>query len=513
MERVLETFAGKLGIVVDQRNHDQVVEVLRERMAKQRCAGITAYADLLASAAGHGELRALAERLTVGETYFFRHLDQFRAFSEVALPDRIGARAAARRLEILSVGCASGEEAYTLAMLCADRNGELDGWDVRIRGIDVNPAVVRKATAGVYSTWSLRETPDSAVARWFGRKGNEWVLSEDIRRAATFHERNLVEDDSAFWQAGTFDIVFFRNVLIYFSPQAARDAIARIARAMSPGGYLFLGSAETLRGISGEFHLAQSHDCFYYVRKDGAPALPDRGAAVRAFPDASPRQPTFDPIAEPDQSWVAAIGRSSDRIARLAGDTGGPSAQSVPTPPPGASLHGASLPEPGAGVGVALDLFKRDRFSEALEHIEGLPSGSQQDPETQVLRAVVLTNLGRLQEADRVCQDILGFDEQNAAAHYLRAVCREHAGDLDGAIRHAELAAYLEPDFAMARLHLGRLSRRRADKEAARRELTTALGLLSREGSNRLMLFGGGFGREALEELCRNELRACGGSA
>jgi chemotaxis protein methyltransferase CheR len=123
----------------------------------------------------------------------------------------------------------------------------------------------------------------------------------------------------------------------------------------------------------------------------------------------------------------------------------------------------------------------------------------------------VLANQGRTTDARECCERVLALDELNAGAHYLLALCREHAGDLAGALEHDQISAYLDPTFAMPRLHLGRLARRRGDVTEARAQLGRALDLLSREETARILLFGGGFGREVLTRLCRSELHACGG--
>jgi chemotaxis protein methyltransferase CheR len=146
--------------------------------------------------------------------------------------------------------------------------------------------------------------------------------------------------------------------------------------------------------------------------------------------------------------------------------------------------------------------------------MDALPAGvedSTVDLDAQLLRAVLLMNRGLLAEAESMCDHILGSDELNAGAHYLMALCREHAGDRDAAVEHDRAAAYLDTGFAMPHLHLGLLVRRAGDVERARSELGRALLLLTHEEPSRILLFGGGFSREALVALCRSELQAAGG--
>jgi chemotaxis protein methyltransferase CheR len=159
-----------------------------------------------------------------------------------------------------------------------------------------------------------------------------------------------------------------------------------------------------------------------------------------------------------------------------------------------------------------MDLMKQERFAEALRLLSGSPGAGGQ-PDALLLRAMLLVSTGDLAGAQELCREILQIDDLSAGAHYIMSICREHGGDRKGSIEHSQTAAYLDADFAMAHLQLGRLARRAGDVSAARRELGLALGLLSREDAARIVLFGGGFSREALMEVCRGEIKACGGVA
>jgi chemotaxis protein methyltransferase CheR len=160
-----------------------------------------------------------------------------------------------------------------------------------------------------------------------------------------------------------------------------------------------------------------------------------------------------------------------------------------------------------------MELLEAERFGEALDAVGRLPPEAAADAEVLLLRATLLTHNGQFHEAERSCQELLRVDEFNAGAHYLLALCREGLGDAEGARHHDQLAAYVDRGFAMPRLHLGLLARRSGDLREAGRELAEALDLLRREDGSRLLLFGGGFTREALLALCRAELIACGGAA
>jgi chemotaxis protein methyltransferase CheR len=490
LERFRVLVTQRLGLQFEDAKLGFLGEVLQRRLERLRRASDD-YLLHLAQDPWSAELGLLAEELTVTETYFFRNNEQLRALAEVALPERMQARGAARTLRLLSAGCASGEEAYSIAIIVREAIAE-PGWDVVIRGVDLNPAALDRARRARYSAWALRNTPADAQHKWFRPEGREMALSEALRSAVTFEARNLAAEDPELWQPGSHDVIFCRNVLMYFAPEQMRAAIARMTQALAPGGFLFLGHAETLRGLSDEFHLRHTHETFYYQRKDGdEPRVRERPRVVPAAVPAASLTAFGD-------AWFETIRQASERVAAL-----------IPAVP--AEVAPIETPAPAWNLGRALDLLHREQFSEALAYVRGLPPDSDKDPDVLLIEAMLLAHGGQLSAAESTCQKLLLLDGLNAGAHYVLALCRESAGDPAEAAEHDRVAAYLDPSFAMPRLHLGLLARRAGDRDQARRELGQALILLKREDASRLLLFGGGFNRASLVSLCESALRDCGG--
>jgi len=501
IERFRSLLARRFGLHFEDSRLSQVAEALVARLEAVREPPALYLARLEAAEVLSEEIRALAGELTVPETYFFRNIDQFQACLELALPDRIRAQSPRRRLRILSAGCASGEEAYTLAILAWNLPA-LAGWDVSIRGVDLSVTMLERAKRARYSAWSLRETPAEVQARCFRVDGREYVLDDAIRALVDFEETNLADDCASLWQAEAFDVVFCRNVIMYFTPEAARSAIARLSRILAPEGYLFLGHAETLRGLTRDFHLRHTHRTFYYQRREAS----ETACTAPTTLEPSQRRAFGPPLPapSPDDSWVETIRRASERIQSLASTRG--------AVPAATAVSHASAESHASHVVRAIELLREERFSEAQATLSSLPADSGSDPDVLLLRAVLLSHGGDLAMAEVICRQLLARDEMNAGAHYLMALCCEHAGDRGGAAEHDQLAAYLDSAFAMPRLHLGLLARRAGDQSAARQELQQALALLEREDASRLLLFGGGFSREALIALAKAEFVSCGGT-
>jgi chemotaxis protein methyltransferase CheR len=363
---------------------------------------------------------------------------------------------------------------------------------VSIVGVDVDAEALRVAERGRYSGWALRATPPEQRRRWFRPDRLGLVLDEEIRAAVRFVERSLTDDDPELWRPGGYDVIFCRNVLMYFTPEAVRKVLARLTEALAPGGYLFLGHAETLRGLCAvaaeRFAVRHTHDTFYYQRADG---------------------PAREPV-----DWVLAIGDAADRVRTLDAARTPATAGAAAIATPRAAARTIARPPlvVATGPDVVLDLLRGERFAEALRLLEEEPAGDWTSPaDALVVRAVLLTHHGLLDRAEAACRDLLELDALNAAGHYVLGACHEARGRLDSTGEHYRTAAYLDPGFAMPRLRLGQLARQRGDTDAARRELGRAVRLLAHEDPRQLLLFGGGFTREALVALCRAELVACGG--
>lgn len=484
LDRFREAIASRLGLWFDDAKAPLLTEVLSRRAAASSTQAHD-YLQLLESREPlRSEVRELARELTVPETYFFRHADQFRAFGEVALPERLEARATSKVINVLSAGCSTGEEPYSLAIQM--RQHQAAGWQLSVLGVDLNAASLEKAMRGRYSEWSLRDTPPS-LRLHFTPEGRDLVLNPRIRASVRFEQHNLVTADATFWLPQHYDVVFCRNVLMYFTQEQARSVVDRLAESLVPGGFLFLGHAETLRDLSHDFQLLHSHDTFYYQRKgrifrplaEPRPLPPPEPAALR---QTDPHWPS---------AWLDTVARSSERIRAL---TEGLLPDEKVT-----SSTGGSSP-----VHLkALELLKAERFSQALEVLNGCDAG---DAQTLLLRAVLLTHSGSLNEAQQACGQLLALEQHNAGAQYLLGLCADGLGQLDEAVEHYQLAASLYPAFAMPRLHLGLLARRAGDRRTARSELEQALVLLQTEQSAQLLLYGGGFSQDSLVALCRAQI-------
>ncbi len=447
-------------------------------------------------AEGAKEWLGLIARITVAETYFFRHQPQLTAFTGAVAAQLLDSGRGS--LRVLSAGCASGEEPYSLVMLWADhaRLGKA-GIALEVTALDLNPAKLQRARAGVYSAWALRETPPEMRLRHFTPVGDAFRLAEEVRAAVRFLSGNLAVDDPGFWQPGRFDAIFCRNVLMYFAPAVARAAIARFHRALSPGGYLFLGHAETLRGLSESFRICHTQGAFCYRREDG----PQRSGHDELHGPASAHGSAQVAVASAQVgtgTWMTAINSSSRRVAALSA-AAGPAAE--PAGPEGA----AAAPSHQVTQDL-LELFRHEQFAAALAAVDGLTPALRAHPVAALVRTLALAHLGAHREAAAECTRLLAAQPEEARVHVAVALCQELAGAPDGARDSYQQALALAPGLALAHLRLALLAAEGGDAAAARPRFARALILLPHAEESDLCLFGGGFGRDTLVELCRMQL-------
>lgn len=232
--------------------------------------GVEEYrAHLESPQSGPAELLELLDAVTTHETSFFRTEAQIEVFRREVLPVVLEARTrlGLKTIHIWSAACSSGEEPYTLAMALLEVMGsEALRWRVRIVGTDLAQSVLRKAGQGIYSHYSLRNTPPYYLQKYFEPVGPDaFRLKPAARRLVEFRMLNFA-DEAGMRAMGGFQIIFCRNALIYFDAESKRRTVGHFARALEPGGYLFVGHSESLHGMSEELTLIQFPGAMAYQR-------------------------------------------------------------------------------------------------------------------------------------------------------------------------------------------------------------------------------------------------------
>ena len=366
------------------------------------------------------QVEILASHLTVGETYFFREKRSFEVLETHILPELLRARGeAGSPLRIWSAGCCTGEEPYSIAMLLDRLIPDAARRNITILATDINPRFVRKAAEGVYSEWSFRETPAWVRERYFNRrKDGRFEIKPHIRKMVTFSYVNLAEDTyPSLWNnTNAMDVIFCRNVLMYFGAEQAGQAVAKLRRSLVNGGWLITSPAETSGILFSGFTAVEFPGVFLYRRMTGgAPRTVAAGYQVPVF-DVAPSSPPKEAPHEPVQVR----------------ETGPP----------------------------AICEQKPDE-REAPRH-----------------RARTCANQGKLADAIEWCEQAIAADKLDPASHYLLATIRQEQGQGDAAAQALKRALYLDPEFVLAHFALGNLCLSRGRHRDAERHFGNALALL-----------------------------------
>jgi len=197
-------------------------------------------------------LRDITEAMTTNESFFFRDTKPFDQFRKVLLPELLRTRAAKKQIRIWSAAASSGQEAYSLAMICTEEAAKLAGWKIDILGTDLSSEMVERAKSGIYSQFEVqRGLPITLLMKYFSQIGTDkWQVKDPIRQMVQYREGNLLTD---FGPIGVFDVIYCRNVLIYFDQPTKTRVLEAMSHILSPDGVLFLGGAETVLGISDKF--------------------------------------------------------------------------------------------------------------------------------------------------------------------------------------------------------------------------------------------------------------------
>ena len=375
---------------------------------------------LLGAPLTHREIEILASCLTVGETYFFREKASFDAVEQHVLPALLRRHEGAEpRLRLWSAGCCTGEEPYSIAMLLDRLLPKSGAWRTTLLATDINPAFLRKAAEGEYGEWSFRTTPDWIRARYFQpQRGGRFKLDKRICKQVTFSYLNLADDSypSLTNNTNAMDVIFCRNVLMYFSAERARTVIDNFYRALVDGGWLIVSPAETSSALFSRFTTVEFDGAILY-RKDASASAPRfvshvpaalTEARLEPFPPAMPAMPAASPPAD-------------------------------------ASHDSAPMPA---------------------------------QPDQAQRQARDCANRGRLGEAAEWCRKAIAADKLNPAHHYLMSAIQQEQGQPEDAAKSLARALYLDPHFVLAHYALGNLRQAQERHNEAQRHFGNALASL-----------------------------------
>ena len=465
LDAICSHITERSGIGFDERKREQLA-----RIVKARCEALgvnhagTYYGLLRAGSEMGSEFNTLMDMLTIQESFFFRHKAQFDALRQVCLPPLLKKKGLNRRINIWSAGCANGEEVYSIAMIVRDLIPNQPEDRVFIKGTDISERALRSAGEGVYSKRAVRGIPPDYLTRYFTREGDRFALGPEIKGMVAFEWVNLAEAPFSLDAMPVWDIIFCRNVIIYFTKSHSRRLMRNFYASLAEGGFLFAGSSETMRYLNEDFVPIRMEDAFIYQK-------PPAGAK-----SAPPRRTT------PPKDSTACY-----PAVRVKGKKDPPSAQR--TRPP-------SLPAPAPALTQGNASMKERKKTETAP------------VDARLSLAATLADKGETMDAVALIDDIIRQDPLHVKAYFMLAMISRNTGDPEQAAQYLKKVIYLEPDNPLARLHLADIFKESSRVEHATREYANVIALLENRGDLENEAYGDGFTGKAILDAARAHLKS-----
>lgn len=468
----------RCGLLFEGNGTEKLAQSLAERIAALAIPAAEYYARLYSN---EGEFQQLVNLLTINETYFFREPEQIRLLVERLAPRFIAAHAGAAPVRILSAGCSSGEEPYSLVMALMDKYGDSVSRLFSFTGGDIDSTVLAKARAARYTDFSFRGVAAALRQRYFDKDRWGSVLKDEVRRQVSFHELNLLADHFP-PELSAFDIIFFRNVSIYFDAETRKRIQRNLAALLKANGVLVIGTAETLANDLGVLPLIEENGLFYFIK--GTPPSSEESVAQPLVPPLVPPEarPAFDALTAPILPVMPVLPVAPPLSPLLVP----PGAWSLPiiSPIAAAAPSGVVPSRPLAELARARQLIHDKHYDEALPQLDAVLSAEPGNAEAGLLKAHVLINRKDFAAAAELAQRVLVVDAWSIDALLVLGLAAKWCNQAELAINHFKQAAYACHECWPAHYYLAELYRANGEAELARRAYRSVIQLLSGADAN-----------------------------
>lgn len=461
LARLADYLERHMGLFYPRQKWADLEKKIMKSLADLNFNDAEAFEDwLLASQPTRSQIEILASYLTVGETYFFREKHVFEVLEERIIPELINARRGNdRRLRIWSAGCCTGEEPYSIAILLHKMLPDLKAWNISILATDINPRFLHKASEGIYGKWSFRDCPQWVQERYFRRsKKDQFEILPEIKNMVTFSYLNLAEDSypSLLSQTNAMDVIFCRNVLMYFAEEPAKKVVHNLSRSLVDGGWMVTSPAEISYIPSPPFAAVRFPDAVLYkkdIKPRMAKEIPDVFPSLLHKETGAPAGPRVDIAPKRDRAPV----RETKTVKR----------------PEAKEAEKAPLLYVKAQV-----LYEQGRYGEAIHELLKLVSQKQDMVKVLSLLARAYANKGELMEARRWCERAIASDKLVSGLHYLRATILQEQMATEEAVTSLKRALYLDPDFVLAHFAMGVLNSRQGKLKETEKHFKNVITLL-----------------------------------
>ena len=451
-----EMVLQKLGIRLRQQEYARTARIVSERVVKLGNQLIGTYIRFLDTPGSADEWDILIDFLTIPETYFFRDQNQCMAFEKFIIPHILNQK---NRIRIWSAGCSTGEEPYTLAIILSETVKNLKYRDVQIIGTDINPRCLKKAKKGIYERHSFRGVRSDIIEKYFIKKSGRMKIDNSIRKMVEFKKFNIKLDKGEFFPLvyNNFDVIFCRNVLIYFEKPAINNITAGFSTSLNDSGYLVLGHSETGHISNRDLRRIRANNAFIFGKNEKI--------------------------------------ETEKNIYKVAGDS--------PEKAPFLKNKKTEETKNNDHYNKALLHYFKEEYESAGVEIESIEKKNSAGVKELLLKSLVQVNSGELEKAAVTAEKIKDINEFLPAPYYVLGFIHENRKKYHLAIADYERALFLEPNFFLSYFRLGSLYMKERKKKESVRAFKNALKTIKAEDEEKVKLLSGGFLKKSLEQICR----------
>ncbi len=447
------------------------------------------------------EFKELMNLVTINETSFFRFPAQFDALRDKVIPEILESKSkVSRSFRVWSAGCSTGEEPYTVAMSLLDSGLDGLGYRTEVLGTDVSTQALEKAKHAVYPAKSLAGLPQSIAQRWFETVKGGHRPVERVRDTVDLSYHNLIKEPYPLVLLANWDVIFCRNVTIYFRLESTRRVVNNFYESLNPGGYLFIGHSETLTSISDRFEPVEVGGVFLYRKPVPRRffSFDDVVSSRGVTPVRKPRTRTADLSRE--QSGADIRGRLKSSEKRVPSRP-----KAVPTETPLDSRE-----EVAALVSRAHESLERGEPGAARLLADKALKLDDRNVDALLARAFGFADSGDFEAAVADATAALAINPLLAAGRYILGVIYLRQGDPVAASNEFKRTLYIDSDFVLAHLNLANIHRQQGNIDDACREYQNTIRALYRAPEGDWTAFLGGFKPDLLVQICERSLLECG---
>ena len=439
------------------------------------------------------EFKELMNLVTINETSFFRFPSQFEALSTMVVPEILAGKSKMNRaFRAWSAGCSTGEEAYSIAISLLGSDLSETEVAAEVLGTDVSTQALDRACEGVYRAKALSNLPQSIAQQWFEPVPGGHRPVALVRDMVRFSYHNLIKEPYPQELVGNWDVIFCRNVTIYFKFESTQRVVNNFFEALNPGGYLFIGHSETLTSITDRFEVIDADGVFLY-----------RKPRPR-------RHISFDEVvAERARSKHGPAARGLFGQAQLT--FGGDGVTGARAEVGAGTLASGEEPARSADqlLAEAYQLLEQGRPSDARAVADQVLALDPESTEALIVRAYTHADDGDLDAAIAEVRQVLDMDPLVAPAHYILGLIYKRQGDTAAALEAFRRTIYVDGDFVLAHFNLANLHKSQGSFEEACREFRNTLSSLKASPEGSWTAFLGGFRADLLAQTCERSLIEC----